>query len=85
MVLFKYVDDKDVFQKFYSRTLAKRLIYGTSISEEAEAAMINHLKVGYYSMSYEPWAYFATPRTFVATNIQENSSGCLPIWRYART
>jgi hypothetical protein len=44
MVLFKYVDDKDVFQKFYSRMLAKRLIYGTSASDEAEASMITHLK-----------------------------------------
>lgn len=44
LVLFKYVDDKDVFQKFYSRMLAKRLIYGTSASEEAEASMISHLK-----------------------------------------
>ncbi|KAI9019022.1 Cullin [Hyaloraphidium curvatum] len=44
IVLFKYVDDKDVFQKFYSRMLAKRLIYGSSATEEAEASMINHLK-----------------------------------------
>lgn len=45
ITLFKYVDDKDVFQKFYSRMLAKRLIYGTSASEELEAEMINRLKV----------------------------------------
>jgi hypothetical protein len=42
--LFKYVDDKDVFQKFYSRMLAKRLIYGASSSEELEVNMINRLK-----------------------------------------
>lgn len=45
ITLFKYVDDKDVFQKFYSRMLAKRLIYSTSASEEMEANMINRLKV----------------------------------------
>ncbi|KAJ9066223.1 hypothetical protein DSO57_1011770 [Entomophthora muscae] len=45
VILFKYIDDKDVFQKFYSRLLAKRLIYGTSISDEAEANMISKLKV----------------------------------------
>ncbi|KAI8642535.1 Cullin [Parasitella parasitica] len=44
VTLFKYVDDKDVFQKFYSRMLAKRLIYGASSSEELELNMINRLK-----------------------------------------
>ncbi|OAD77735.1 Cullin [Phycomyces blakesleeanus NRRL 1555(-)] len=44
ITLFKYVDDKDVFQKFYSRMLAKRLIYSASASEEMEANMINCLK-----------------------------------------
>ncbi|OBZ86289.1 Cullin-2 [Choanephora cucurbitarum] len=44
ITLFKYVDDKDVFQKFYSRMLAKRLIYNASSSEELEVNMINRLK-----------------------------------------
>ncbi|RHZ52955.1 hypothetical protein Glove_454g2 [Diversispora epigaea] len=44
IVLFKYIDDKDIFQKFYSRMLAKRLIYGNSASEESEANMISRLK-----------------------------------------
>ncbi|KAI8074434.1 Cullin [Gongronella butleri] len=44
ITLFKYVDDKDVFQKFYSRMLAKRLIYSASASEELEANMISRLK-----------------------------------------
>ncbi|CAG8523652.1 5982_t:CDS:10 [Diversispora eburnea] len=35
---------KDIYQKFYSRMLAKRLIYGNSASEEAEANMISRLK-----------------------------------------
>ncbi|KAI9202899.1 Cullin [Polychytrium aggregatum] len=45
MILFMYVDDKDVFQKFYSRSLAKRLIYGGSVSDEAELSMITKLKM----------------------------------------
>ncbi|KAI8089896.1 Cullin [Halteromyces radiatus] len=44
ITLFKYVDDKDVFQKFYSRMLAKRLIYNALSSEELEANMISRLK-----------------------------------------
>ncbi|KAF9994878.1 Cullin-2, partial [Modicella reniformis] len=44
VVLFKYIDDKDLFQKFYSRVLAKRLIFDASLSSEAEANMISRLK-----------------------------------------
>lgn len=36
IVIFQYVDDKDIFQKYYSKMLAKRLIHGTSASDEAE-------------------------------------------------
>ncbi|KAI8854533.1 Cullin family-domain-containing protein [Chytridium lagenaria] len=44
LILFNYVDDKDVYQKFYSRLLAKRLIFASSVSDEAESNMITRLK-----------------------------------------
>jgi cullin 1 len=44
MIIFKYIEDKDVFQTFYSTKLSKRLIHGVSASEEAEASMISKLK-----------------------------------------
>uniref|UniRef100_A0A8C1CF99 Cullin-2 n=1 Tax=Cyprinus carpio carpio TaxID=630221 RepID=A0A8C1CF99_CYPCA len=44
ITVFKYIDDKDVFQKFYARMLAKRLIHGLSLSMDSEEAMINKLK-----------------------------------------
>ncbi|XP_041458343.1 cullin-1-like [Lytechinus variegatus] len=44
MVVFKYIDDKDVFQKFYSKMLAKRLVHHNSASDDAEASMISKLK-----------------------------------------
>ncbi|PFH53934.1 hypothetical protein AMATHDRAFT_53605 [Amanita thiersii Skay4041] len=44
MVLFKYIEDKDVFQTFYTTRLSKRLIYGVSVSDESEASMISKLK-----------------------------------------
>eukprot|EP01117_Protostelium_nocturnum_P002954 TRINITY_DN1388_c0_g1_i1.p1 TRINITY_DN1388_c0_g1~~TRINITY_DN1388_c0_g1_i1.p1 ORF type:complete len:763 (+),score=225.09 TRINITY_DN1388_c0_g1_i1:188-2476(+) len=44
MVVFKYIEDKDVFQTFYSKMLAKRLIHGTSASEDLESLMISKLK-----------------------------------------
>ena len=45
MVIFRYVEDKDVFQKFYSKMLAKRLVQQNSTSDDAEASMISKLKV----------------------------------------
>jgi cullin 1 len=44
MVVFKYIEDKDVFQKFYSRMLAKRLVHTSSVSDDAETSMISKLK-----------------------------------------
>ncbi|GLB34233.1 putative cullin family protein [Lyophyllum shimeji] len=44
MILFKYLEDKDVFQTFYTTKLSKRLIHGVSASDEAEASMISKLK-----------------------------------------
>ena len=44
ITVFKYVDDKDVYQKFYSSLLAKRLIHQLSHSMDAEELMINRLK-----------------------------------------
>jgi cullin 1 len=44
MVVFKYIEDKDVFQKFYSRQLAKRLVHSNSVSDDAETSMISKLK-----------------------------------------
>lgn len=38
MVVFKYIEDKDVFQKFYSKMLAKRLVQHMSASDDAEVS-----------------------------------------------
>lgn len=44
MTVFKYIEDKDVFQKFYSRLLARRLVHSNSSSDDAEMGMISKLK-----------------------------------------
>ena len=44
MIVFKYIEDKDVFQTFYSKMLAKRLVQQISASDDAEASMISKLK-----------------------------------------
>jgi cullin 1 len=49
--IFKYLEDKDIYQKFYSKYLAKRLISGKIISEDAENSMISKLK-GLYGQEF---------------------------------
>ncbi|CAD6187857.1 unnamed protein product [Caenorhabditis auriculariae] len=44
MIVFKYIDDKDVFLKFYTKLFSKRLITEISASDDAETALITKLK-----------------------------------------
>ncbi len=44
-MVFNYVEDKDVFQKFYGKLLAKRLVGQLSASDDYEELMISKLKV----------------------------------------
>ena len=44
MTIFKFIEDKDVFQKFYTKNLAKRLVNGVSASDDAETSLITKLK-----------------------------------------
>ncbi|KAK0421218.1 hypothetical protein QR680_015120 [Steinernema hermaphroditum] len=44
MVVFKYLEDKDIFQKYYTKMLAKRLTTEMSASDDAEGRMISKLK-----------------------------------------
>ncbi|EDQ89438.1 uncharacterized protein MONBRDRAFT_25074 [Monosiga brevicollis MX1] len=44
MLIFSFLQDKDVFLKFFTKAFAKRLIHGTSVSEAMEANMIGRLK-----------------------------------------
>ncbi|XP_065883604.1 cullin-1-like [Dysidea avara] len=44
ITVFQYIEDKDVFQKFYTRMLARRLVQQNSASDDAEASMISKLK-----------------------------------------
>ena len=44
ITVFRYLSDKDVFEAFYKQHLAKRLLGGRSVSDEAERAMVSQLK-----------------------------------------
>lgn len=43
--LFRYISDKDVFERYYKTHLAKRLLNSRSVSDDAERGMIAKLKV----------------------------------------
>lgn len=44
-MLFKVLQEKDVFEKYYKQHLSYRLLGNTSVSEDTEKSMILRLKV----------------------------------------
>jgi len=44
MVLFRFLQEKDVFERYYKQHLAKRLLLQKSVSDDAEKNMISKLK-----------------------------------------
>jgi len=42
--LFRYLEEKDVFERYYKQHLAKRLLLNKSSSHDAEQNMISRLK-----------------------------------------
>lgn len=44
MVVFRYLEDKDIFEEFYRKMLAKRLIHHMSVGDDAEAVMVSKLR-----------------------------------------
>jgi cullin-4 len=44
LVLFQYINGKDVFEAFYKKDLAKRLIFARSSSSDTEKYLIAKLK-----------------------------------------
>ena len=53
MALFRFLQEKDVFEKYYKQHLAKRLLSGSSFSDDAERSLIVKLKTecGYHFTS----------------------------------
>ncbi|RIA93097.1 Cullin-domain-containing protein [Glomus cerebriforme] len=45
ITLFRFIGEKDVFERYYKQHLAKRLLLGRSVSDDAERGMIGKLKV----------------------------------------
>lgn len=45
LVLFRFLQEKDVFERYYKQHLAKRLLLNKSVSDDSEKNMISKLKV----------------------------------------
>lgn len=45
IAIFRFVQEKDVFERYYKQHLAKRLLHGRSVSDDAEKQMISKLKI----------------------------------------
>jgi hypothetical protein len=45
ITIFRYLAEKDAFERYYKGHLAKRLLLGRSVSEDAERGMLAKLKV----------------------------------------
>ncbi|KAK3302428.1 Cullin family-domain-containing protein [Chaetomium strumarium] len=43
--LFRFIEGKDIFEAFYKKDLARRLLLGRSASQDAERSMLSKLKV----------------------------------------
>ncbi len=44
-VLFRFLQEKDMFKRYYKQHLAKRLLLNKSVSDDSEENMISKLKV----------------------------------------
>ncbi|CAO3641310.1 unnamed protein product [Cunninghamella blakesleeana] len=44
IMLFRYLCDKDLFERYYKQHLAKRLLFNRSVSDDAERGMLSKLK-----------------------------------------
>lgn len=69
------VAGKDVFEAFYKKDLAKRLLVGKSASVDAEKSMLSKLKHG----PFHPSALNTHTRTFGETNEPEHARPCVTL------
>jgi hypothetical protein len=44
LALFRFLEDRDVFERYYKQHMARRLLGGRAASDDAERAMITRLK-----------------------------------------
>ncbi len=76
-MIFNYIEDKEVFQKFYSELLAKRLVDQLSISDDYEELMISKLEVNNNEIcSFRILSF----RQLVVLNMHQDYDECFKIF-----
>lgn len=62
MVLFRFLLEKDVFERYYKQHLAKRLLLNKSVSDDSEKNMISKLKVWHFTSARRACCFFVVQR-----------------------
>jgi hypothetical protein len=75
MTLFRYLQEKDVFEKYYKQHLAKRLLSGRSVSDDAERSLIVKVPRLYLRRHLFHW------RRPSPTPVQREQKAPLVLWR----
>ena len=71
-IVFDYIEEKDAFQFFFTKKLARRLISESSASEDVEGLMISKLKVSgqtscFFSSDYRMICLFRRTNVDITT------------------
>ena len=77
MVLFRFLQEKDVFERYYKQHLAKRLLLNKSVSDDSEKNMISKLKVTQRLTSGSERLFVRTVNSSTSRQPWHNSDGNL--------
>jgi cullin 3 len=83
MVLFRFLQEKDMFERYYKQHLAKRLLLNKSVSDDSEKNMISKLKVKPPMFVLRIiLTFYCISRLNVVVNLHRNWKECLRICPY---
>ena len=74
MVLFRFLQEKDVFERYYKQHLARRLLLNKSGSDDSEKNMISKLKVSLTLMNMMKWLVCTVPLNWGEKGFSERKS-----------
>ncbi len=60
MVLFRFMQEKDVFERYYKQHLGRRLLSNKSVSDDSEKNMISKLKVKEWEFSIQMYPLYSS-------------------------
>lgn len=60
MVLFRFMQEKDVFERYYKQHLGRRLLSNKSVSDDSEKNMISKLKASFYNVYCNCYNFFVS-------------------------